>query len=102
MGSWQWHIFDYLIICSGRFGDVANFPLFPSSQGPDVFNGQVLHSLDYSALDTENTQALIRGKKVVVVGFGKTSLDVAVEVADINQGKLQQLLHETSGLLLLM
>ncbi|CAM6107887.1 unnamed protein product [Calypogeia fissa] len=82
----EWHTFDYLVICCGRFGDVAKLPSFPSSQGPEVFKGQVLHSLDYSALDSKNTEALIRGKKVVVVGFGKTSLDVAVEVAEMNEG----------------
>jgi dimethylaniline monooxygenase (N-oxide forming) len=75
--------FDFVIICCGRFGDVARLPSFPESHGPEVFSGRVLHALDYSALDSKGTQELVRGKKVVVVGFQKTSLDVA----EINKGE---------------
>lgn len=77
-------------MCCGRFGDVAKLPSFPASKGPDVFDGRVLHALDYSALDSKSTRELIQGKKVVVVGFQKTSLDIAVEVAEINEGELDR------------
>lgn len=68
---------------------MVQLPSFPAFKGPDVFNGRVLHALDYSGLDSKSTRALISGKKVVVVGFQKTSLDIAVEVAEINEGDLE-------------
>ncbi|EFJ31272.1 hypothetical protein SELMODRAFT_408854 [Selaginella moellendorffii] len=79
--------FDFVILCVGRFGDVPRLPSFSPGQGADVFKGRVLHSTEFSALDSENASKLLRGNSVVVVGFSKSALDVAAEAVEANQGK---------------
>lgn len=79
--------FEYLVICCGCFGDIPSVPSFPADEGPEVFSGRVLHSLDYASLGPEKTRELLNGKKVVVVGFGKTALDIVTEVANTQKGQ---------------
>ena len=74
------------MICTGKYGDVPIIPQFPHNKGPEVFKGQVLHSLDYCKLDEENSVQLLKDKKVVVVGYKKSAIDLAVECAKANQG----------------
>ncbi|CAM6127441.1 unnamed protein product [Calypogeia fissa] len=74
--------FDFLVLCCGCFGDLPSVPSYPEKEGPEVFLGQVLHSLEYSSLDPKKLSELVDGKKVVVVGFGKTALDIVTEVAN--------------------
>lgn len=45
-----------------------------------------MHTLDYCKLDQEAATQLLKGKKVVVVGFKKSGLDLAMECAQANQG----------------
>lgn len=78
---------DFVILCLGRFSDVANIPEFPIDQGPEVFEGKVMHSIEYSNLENEKARDLIKGKRVTVVGFKKTALDIAMECATVN-GKI--------------
>ena len=59
-------------------------PTFPPNGGPQVFRGQVLHSMDYSRMEHGDAAELIRGKRVVVVGSGKSGLDTAAQCADDN------------------
>lgn len=73
-------------MCTGKYGDIPNIPNFPPKKGPKEFNGQVLHTLDYSKLDQEASTKLMKGKKVVVVGYKKSAIDLAVECAEANQG----------------
>ncbi|NJL62709.1 MAG: NAD(P)-binding domain-containing protein [Methylacidiphilales bacterium] len=64
------HIFDFVIICNGTF----NVPRVPSITGKEEFiasGGTILHSSQFT-----NT-SLIQGKRVVVVGFGKSAADIA-------------------------
>ncbi|KAF6146723.1 hypothetical protein GIB67_009009 [Kingdonia uniflora] len=82
----QWYAFECLVMCIGKYGDVAKVPVFPRNQGPDVFNGKVMHTLDYCKLDKEEANQLLKGKKVVVVGYKKSAIDLAVECAEANQG----------------
>eukprot|EP00271_Cylindrocystis_brebissonii_P006394 TRINITY_DN19170_c0_g1_i1.p1 TRINITY_DN19170_c0_g1~~TRINITY_DN19170_c0_g1_i1.p1 ORF type:complete len:903 (+),score=120.25 TRINITY_DN19170_c0_g1_i1:677-3385(+) len=84
--SEKWHSFDYVLMCCGCFGDIPNIPSFPDGGGPQVFHGRVLHSADYSDLDVAESSALLGGKKVVVVGFQKTAIDLALEAAQANAG----------------
>jgi cation diffusion facilitator CzcD-associated flavoprotein CzcO len=79
----QKHEFDFLILCVGRYG-VAKHPKFPHEAGPEVFHGQVLHSMDYSRMPHADADELIRGKRVVVVGSGKSGVDIIAQVAQVN------------------
>ncbi|KAK4342357.1 hypothetical protein RND71_038173 [Anisodus tanguticus] len=81
-----WYAFEFLVMCTGKYGDIPNIPNFPQKKGPEVFKGQVLHTLDYSKLDQEASTRLVKGKKVAVVGYKKSAIDLAVECAEANQG----------------
>ncbi|KAI8017800.1 putative flavin-containing monooxygenase 1 [Camellia lanceoleosa] len=82
----QWYAFEFLVICTGKYGDVPKIPEFPHNKGPEIFKGQVLHSLDYCKLDREASTKLLKGKKVAVIGYKKSAIDLAVECAEANQG----------------
>ncbi|KAI3824878.1 hypothetical protein L1987_06350 [Smallanthus sonchifolius] len=83
----QVYTVDFVILCLGRFKDVPNIPEFPAGKGPEVFRGQVIHSMEYAAMDAKVAEEFVKGKKVVVVGFGKTGLDIARECSSINVSK---------------
>ncbi|CAO2163337.1 unnamed protein product [Urochloa humidicola] len=85
-GTHQTYRFDFLVLCVGRYG-VAKVPTFPQGRGPEVFHGQVLHSMDYSRMAHTDADELIRGKRVVVVGSGKSGLDTVAQCAQINGSK---------------
>ncbi|KAK3438626.1 probable flavin-containing monooxygenase 1 [Eucalyptus grandis] len=82
----QLYAFEFLVMCVGKYGDIPKMPVFPKGKGPEVFQGKVMHSMDYSKLDQEATTQLLRGKKVVVVGYKKSAIDLAMECAEANQG----------------
>ncbi|KAL6974649.1 monooxygenase [Sarracenia purpurea var. burkii] len=82
----QWYAFEYLVICTGKYGDVPKIPEFADNKGPEMFGGQVLHTLDYCKLDKEAATQLLKGKKVVVIGYKKSAIDLALECAEANQG----------------
>ncbi|XP_019055304.1 PREDICTED: probable flavin-containing monooxygenase 1 [Nelumbo nucifera] len=82
----QWYAFEFLVVCIGKYGDVPRIPTFAPNKGPEIFKGKVLHSLDYCKLDKETAYQLLKGKKVVVIGYKKSAIDLAVECAEANQG----------------
>jgi len=63
--------FDFVVVASGIYFD----PYIPEFPGQKEFNGKVLHSSQY------RTPSSVTGNKVVVVGFGKSALDVAGDAA---------------------
>ncbi|VVB17740.1 unnamed protein product [Arabis nemorensis] len=82
-----WHAFEFVVVCTGKYGDVPRIPSFPAEKGPEIFKGKVLHSMDYSRLRKEETSLLLRGKKVAIIGLKKSAIDLALESTSANQGE---------------
>lgn len=62
--------FDFVVVCTGLY---SNKPHLPTFAGQDQFRGSVLH---ISQLQDRNQ---LRGKRVAVIGFGKSATDAALE-----------------------
>ncbi|KAK9129265.1 hypothetical protein Sjap_009752 [Stephania japonica] len=62
-----------------QFSGLPEFPDFLENQGPEVFHGKVLHSMNYSKMEDATAAELVKGKHVAVVGNQKSGLDIAVE-----------------------
>ncbi|KAF7806469.1 putative flavin-containing monooxygenase 1 [Senna tora] len=78
----KWHICKTLRL--SPLSGVPNMPEFPEGQGPEVFKGQVLHSMEYSSMANEDAAEFIKAKRVTVVGSQKSAFDIAVECANAN------------------
>ncbi|KAH7854910.1 hypothetical protein Vadar_018981 [Vaccinium darrowii] len=77
--------FEFVILCMGRYSGSPNIPdEFPLGHDAQTFNGKVVHSMEYSAMDDANVKEMIKGKRIVVVGAQKSALDIAAECANVN------------------
>lgn len=80
-----------MVVCIGKYGDIPRIPSFPRNKGQEVFQGKVMHSMDYSKLEQEAARELVKGKKVAVIGYKKSAIDLALECAEANQGIYQMI-----------
>ncbi|MCL7035484.1 hypothetical protein MKW94_005545 [Papaver nudicaule] len=81
----QVHEVEFVILCIGRFSGVPNIPEFAPNKGPDALvNGKVIHSMDYAAMDDYEATRFVKGKRVTIVGYQKSALDMANECAITN------------------
>lgn len=69
--------FDWLIACNGIFS-IPAVPAYPGAEAFAAAGGQVLHTSQFT--DPE----IARGRHVLVIGYGKSSCDVANAVAPIS------------------
>ncbi|MEH1168697.1 NAD(P)/FAD-dependent oxidoreductase [Micromonospora sp. CPCC 205539] len=70
-----WERYDHLVVANGIFSD----PLIPPFEGRAEFTaagGRVLATGEFHDVEA------VRGKNVLVVGYGKSSCDVAIPVSD--------------------
>jgi dimethylaniline monooxygenase (N-oxide forming) len=65
---------DLVVVATGLYSNVPNMPAFP---GQDSFEGEVLHISDLKTRDP------LRGRRVAVVGYGKSATDAALEAAAV-------------------
>jgi dimethylaniline monooxygenase (N-oxide forming) len=72
-GTWEAETldFDFVAVCNGVFSE----PYLPDVEGAERFAGRVLHSSQLAGADA------VDGKRVVVVGAGKSALDCATLAA---------------------
>ncbi len=69
-GTTSTHEFDFVIVCNGTFSTPSR-PIIPNEAQFTESGGSVLHSSEL--VDAQ----LVAGKRVVVVGFGKSATDIA-------------------------
>ncbi|XVF34511.1 hypothetical protein REPUB_Repub18cG0064900 [Reevesia pubescens] len=75
---------EFVILCIGQFSGLANIPNLPPNQDPQVFNGKVMHSMDYAAMNSSSAEELVKNKRVTIIGSGKSAMDLAALCANIN------------------
>ncbi len=64
------HEFDFVVVCNGTFSS-PNLPCLPGKDEFTKSGGLVLHSTEF------NNTSMIKGKRIVVVGVGKSACDIA-------------------------
>jgi cation diffusion facilitator CzcD-associated flavoprotein CzcO len=67
--------FDWLIVCNGIFS-IPSVPHYPGIDAFRAAGGRVLHTSEFSRLEDA------RDKQIIVVGYGKSSCDVASATVD--------------------
>ena len=68
------HTFDLIVVCVGTF---SSRPQIPSYAGQERFAGVLMHNSQLKSVEQ------ITGKKVVVVGYGKSGADAAFESSKV-------------------
>lgn len=66
--------FDLVVVCIGLYSNVPNIVEFPDKK---IFSGSVIHNSKLKSIEQ------LKGKRVAVVGFGKSATDAALEAAGV-------------------
>jgi dimethylaniline monooxygenase (N-oxide forming) len=66
--------FDLVVVCIGLYSNTPHVPQFP---GQERFKGEIIHISDLTTRDR------LEGKKVAVIGIGKSATDAALESAAV-------------------
>ncbi|XP_051134329.1 probable flavin-containing monooxygenase 1 isoform X2 [Andrographis paniculata] len=85
--STEVHRVEFVVVCAGMYSGSPNIPEFSKAkgeEGPEVFQGKVMHSMEYSAMDHAAAANLVKGKSVAVVGLQKSGMDIAMECSSAN------------------
>ncbi|XP_065848874.1 probable flavin-containing monooxygenase 1 [Euphorbia lathyris] len=83
-GTQQVYQAEFVILCMGLYSGFPNIPEFLPNQGPQAFHGEVMHSMQYAAMDAQTALKFIKGKRITIIGSKKTALDIAAECANAN------------------
>ncbi|KAL0365741.1 UNVERIFIED_CONTAM: putative flavin-containing monooxygenase 1 [Sesamum angustifolium] len=86
------HLVDFVMMCAEKYSDFPNIPEFPPGKGPEEFEGKVIHSMEYSAMDNASAAKLVQGKKVAVIGFQKSGMGISMECTSANGNNMDFLL----------
>jgi len=73
-GETATEVFDLVVVATGLYSETPNMPEYP---GQDEFRGQVLH------ISQVKTREPLEGRRVAVIGYGKSATDVAGEAAAV-------------------
>lgn len=73
--------FDFVAVCTGQFSE-KNILTHPGQEAFEAAGGQVMHSSEY----TDPT--MVKGRKVVVLGFSKSATDIAVNAVQAGAAKV--------------
>jgi dimethylaniline monooxygenase (N-oxide forming) len=66
--------FDLVVVCIGLYSHLPHRPAFPAQES---FTGEIMHVSGLRSRDQ------IAGKRVCVLGFGKSATDAALEAAEV-------------------
>jgi dimethylaniline monooxygenase (N-oxide forming) len=66
--------FDFVVVCNGTLS-IPNIPNFPGMEEFVASGGHILHSTQFY------DRSQIEGKRIVVIGFGKSATDIATVAA---------------------
>jgi cation diffusion facilitator CzcD-associated flavoprotein CzcO len=72
--------FDFVVVCNGTFSN-PNTIQHPGAEAFLASGGQIVHSSQYT------TPSMVKGKRVLVLGFSKSATDVAVN--SVKEGATQ-------------
>lgn len=67
---------DYLIVCNGIFS-IPAIPPFPGADAFQAGGGHILHTSQFTDI------GMVRDRHALVIGYGKSSCDAAVAIADV-------------------